>query len=134
MLVGVAFHPLSFLHSGTQAFYIIERQNCLNICNRVQLRIEVCFPSQLILNAKRLSNFVLTYYLKNTFGRFLFTFVVYLEANVFKAKHSAQLKAAVYFVKHLFTFEHRREPNSSSSTRWQKNYDFSRVLILCEVH
>ena len=35
MLVGVAFLPLSFPPSGTQAFYIIKRQNCLNICNTV---------------------------------------------------------------------------------------------------
>ena len=33
MLVGVAFLPPSFPPSGTQAFYIIKWQNCLNICN-----------------------------------------------------------------------------------------------------
>ena len=38
MLVGVAFLPPSFLPSGTQAFYIINRPNCLNICNTVQTR------------------------------------------------------------------------------------------------
>ena len=35
MLVGVAFLPPSFPPSRTQAFYIIKRQNCLNICNTV---------------------------------------------------------------------------------------------------
>ena len=37
MLVGVAFLPPSFPPSGSQAFYIIKRQNCLNICNTVYL-------------------------------------------------------------------------------------------------
>ena len=37
MLVGVAFLPPSFSPSGTQAFYIIKRQNCLNICNTLYL-------------------------------------------------------------------------------------------------
>ena len=37
MLVGVAFIPPSFLPSRTQAFYIIKRQNCLNICNTVYI-------------------------------------------------------------------------------------------------
>ena len=35
MLVGVAFLPPSFPPSGTQAFYIIERKNCVYFCNRV---------------------------------------------------------------------------------------------------
>ena len=35
MLVGVTSLPPSFPPSRTQAFYIIKRQNCLNICNRV---------------------------------------------------------------------------------------------------
>ena len=35
MLEGVALLPPSFPPSRTQAFYIIKRQNCLNICNRV---------------------------------------------------------------------------------------------------
>ena len=35
MLVGVAPLPLSFPPFGTQAFYIINRSNCLNICNTV---------------------------------------------------------------------------------------------------
>ena len=37
MLVGVAFLPPSFPPSGTQAFYIIKRQYCLNICNTVYI-------------------------------------------------------------------------------------------------
>ena len=37
MLVGVAFLLPSNRPSGTQAFYIIKRQNCLNICNTVYL-------------------------------------------------------------------------------------------------
>ena len=39
MLVGVAFLPLSFPPSGTQAFYIINRQNCVNICNTVYTKV-----------------------------------------------------------------------------------------------
>ena len=39
MLVGVAFFPSSFPPSRTWAFYIIKRQNCLNICNTVYLHI-----------------------------------------------------------------------------------------------
>ena len=35
MLVGVAFLPPSFPPSRTQAFYIIERENCVYFCNRV---------------------------------------------------------------------------------------------------
>ena len=35
MLVGVAFLPPSFPPSGTQAFYIIKRQNCVYFCNTV---------------------------------------------------------------------------------------------------
>ena len=35
MLVGVASLPPSFPSSRTQALYILKRQNCLNICNRV---------------------------------------------------------------------------------------------------
>ena len=38
MLVGVASLPPSFSPSRTWAFYIIRRQNCLNICNRVYKR------------------------------------------------------------------------------------------------
>ena len=38
MLMGVASLPLSFSPSGTQAFYIINRPNCLNICNTVYIR------------------------------------------------------------------------------------------------
>ena len=41
MLVGVAFFPFSFPPSGTWAFYIIKRQNCLNICNTVYLHIVI---------------------------------------------------------------------------------------------
>ena len=37
MLVGVAFLPPSFPPSRTQAFYIIKRQNCLNIYNTVYI-------------------------------------------------------------------------------------------------
>ena len=37
MLVGLAPLPLSFPPSGTQAFYIITRPNCLNICNTVYI-------------------------------------------------------------------------------------------------
>ena len=39
MLVGVASLPSSFPPFGTQAFYIIKRQNGLNICNTVYLQI-----------------------------------------------------------------------------------------------
>ena len=35
MLVGEAFLPPSFPPSKTWAFYIIKRQNCVNICNTV---------------------------------------------------------------------------------------------------
>ena len=35
MPAGVAFLPPSFPPSRIQAFYIIKRQNCLNICNTV---------------------------------------------------------------------------------------------------
>ena len=37
MLVGLAFLPPSFPPSGTGAFYIIKRQNCLKICNTVYI-------------------------------------------------------------------------------------------------
>ena len=37
MLVGVAFLPPSFPPSGTQAFYIIKRENCVYFCNRVYI-------------------------------------------------------------------------------------------------
>ena len=37
MLVGVAPLPLNFLPSGTWAFYIINRPNCVNICNTVYM-------------------------------------------------------------------------------------------------
>ena len=37
MLVGVAPLPLSFPPSGTYAFYIMNRPNCLNICNTVNV-------------------------------------------------------------------------------------------------
>ena len=37
MLVGVAFHPPSFPPAGTYKFYIIKRQNCVYLCNRVYL-------------------------------------------------------------------------------------------------
>ena len=48
MVVGVAFLPPSFPPSRTQAFYIIKRQNCLNICNRVQL---LYMPSTQVIHA-----------------------------------------------------------------------------------
>ena len=35
MLVGVAFFPPSFPPFGTYGFYIIKRQNCVKICNRM---------------------------------------------------------------------------------------------------
>ena len=39
MLVGVAPLPLSFPPSKTWAFYIINRPNCLNICNTVKIHV-----------------------------------------------------------------------------------------------
>ena len=39
MLVGVASLPPTFPPSGTWAFYIINRPNCVNICNTVYMKI-----------------------------------------------------------------------------------------------
>ena len=41
MLVGVAFLPSSFLPSGKQPFYIINRPNCH--CNKVYIPHILCF-------------------------------------------------------------------------------------------
>ena len=45
MLVGVAFLPPSFPPSGTQAFYIIKRKNCVYFCNRVYVLICTSFEN-----------------------------------------------------------------------------------------
>ena len=46
MLVGVAPLPLSFLPSGTQAFYIVKRPNCLNICDTVYVPLHFVYLSK----------------------------------------------------------------------------------------
>ena len=55
MLVGVAFLPPSFPPSGT--FYIIKRENCLNVCNTVYLIVSLKISTeQWFVGAKRVSS------------------------------------------------------------------------------
>ena len=56
MLVGVAFLPLSFRPSRTWSFYIIKRQNCVNVCISV-------YASKLIYHGVLVPKFLLVHFM-----------------------------------------------------------------------
>ena len=74
MLVGVASLPPPFPPSRTQAFYIIKRQKCLNICNRVYVRFLIQNGQLCITHPTTISSQTLfRYYLISFFSLLVFT-------------------------------------------------------------
>ena len=93
MIVGMSSLPPSFPPSRTQAFYIIKRQKCLNICNRVYIHfsyqehsINYCllFRLKVVFFYNIQSFMVLNYFVKMKIeqsGSVFYTFVSITDIN-----------------------------------------------------
>ena len=85
MLAGVSFLPASFPPSRTQAFYIIKRQNCLNICNTVQLMNQMPQKKKILKQGPQCWRHLRLYYFAETYlNGFLPTVVVIVFQLMFR--------------------------------------------------